>query len=79
MSKPMVAVEVDSINLYPGQTITIWMNGFHQYENKREAVQVELRVVPGQYGKHEIYISDKFTGAKVHHGFEDWYSMEAKP
>lgn len=78
MNKPKITAEVDNIDLYPGQALTVWLNGFSQYDGRREAVQVELRVVPGKYGKHEIYISEKFTGAQVHHGFDDWYPIEAK-
>ena len=79
MTKPTINTTVDDINVYPGETLTVWLNAYGR-EGKREAVQVELRVVPGAHGKAEIFISQKGTGAQVFHGFEDWYSMrEVQP
>lgn len=74
MNKPTIITTVDEINVYPGETLTVWLNAYGR-KKKREAVQVELRVVPGAHGKAEVFISQKGTGAKVFQGFEDWYSM----
>lgn len=45
-------INIRSVNIYPGQALTLWMNMRRESE-EREAVQVELRVTPS--GRVEIF------------------------
>lgn len=73
---PEIHAEVDALNIYPGQALTVWLNAYDKCGEKREAVQVELRVKPGEYGRREIFISDKVGTVAVHHDFNDWEPMK---
>ena len=61
-------VDVSDVNIYPGETMTVWLNrnGRHR---EREAVQVELRV--REDGMPEIFC-DRLRGKS----FKGWKPME---
>jgi hypothetical protein len=73
--KIMLEHEIDEIQIFPGEMLTVWLHSYGRHEEKREAVQIELRVHPGQYGKREIFISDKIGTVTIHQDFADWEPM----
>lgn len=73
MSSPTISipdVKVDSIHLYPGQTLTVWMRPI---EGRDKMVQVELRVRLS--GTLEIFSAEPVS---YYSSFINWDVMEGE-
>jgi hypothetical protein len=56
--RKMVHVPIDSIDIYPGQVITVWGNTLPE-RNERLACQIEIRV--NKHGTVEIFYDEEFS------------------
>jgi len=63
--------EIESIDIFPGETITIFLN--RNSISVRDPIQIELRVTRG--GKPEIFADLSKITMK---DFADWESMEVQ-
>ena len=66
-----IMVKFDGINVYPGETLTVWLNKGRRNE-ERDAVQVELRIT--EQGKPEI-----FCNSLKGQSFEGWGPLKDRP
>ena len=68
-----VDVPVDSIDIYPGQVMTVWGNTLPE-NCERSACQIEMRV--NKYGTVEIFYNGDYP--VVVDTFEHYYRMESE-
>lgn len=61
------SVELKELNIYPEETFTLWLNKYNKYGEKREAIQVELRVT--ENGEPEIFTHTNKIALK---DFDNW-------
>jgi hypothetical protein len=65
-----IDLEFDHINVYPGETLTVWLNRTGRNDDIRDACQIEVRV--DSLGRAELFISDKTHTPKIHQDFSEW-------
>ena len=66
-------IELDDINIYPGETFTVWMNKSGRCQ-ERESVQVELRVTND--GTPELFFDGNAANKKP---WSSWTVLKEKP
>ena len=64
--------EIDNINIYPGETITLWLNMDGKLHPIKHVFQMEIRIKDN--GEPEIFVHLNQLQKQIK-DFDEWYSI----